>query len=435
MTLPSLVDIRRYASRFNGGGPSSTVPFASLTRTPGTWRIEHDALGQMPIHYLVRERFVYVANTVKDLMLVPGYRYEDTLVLPHGCSLIGDEKGARPEQTINFFDHIPGGFEAKKLGDIEYTAGYIRRRFDEIADEIFAGHGEVAGLLSGGVDSMLATYLLSRRREKAPTYNLGLSDEVEDVHLAREYSKAFGLDYRFVEMTPDVIRDSFRESIWRSEIYHLYNVYCAVGMLLLGRRLAADRIGIAVSGEGANEAFGDYHNWTIRERDGSERTIQTTDNAFSSVRGRHAYVWGNPVSAKMGFVNRQLGSGLAKHGVTRMYKPLYEYGVQLLSPFMNVDVLRVLASIEEKDLDSVGGKTGFMRLAFDKDVREGAIPASFLTNRKKTRLQDANPHGQGGITEIMLSAGFGQSAALQSFNDMFFANVREDSRFTKTELR
>ena len=438
--MDRLIDMRRFITpRLAGqtGAPDSPCPFSTIERKGDAYVVTRDALGQMPVHILSREGSWVVANTIKDLLLVEGYAYERVTTVPNGVKLALVDGGTlREEVAVSYYDYIPPGFEAKKLGEVEYTAAWVRKRLDEVADAQVPQVGEGAVLLSGGVDSMVAAYLFSRRRDRLAAYTMGLSNKVDDVTLAAEYAKAFKVEHRLVTVSMADVVDAVRESVWRSEIYHLYNVYCAVGMVLLGRRLREDRIQIAFTGEGANEAFGDYHNWEVNRSDGTHLMIQSTDiAAFSSSRGRHAYVWGNPVSSSKGFVNKQLGSGLAKHGVSRMHKPLYEYGVQLLSPFMDVGLLRAIACISDADLEKAGGKPGFMSIVMAGDIARGDMPREFLVNRKKTRLQDANPDGEGGITEVLLRSGFDQKHMLRIFNESFAASIADDSRFTQTTLR
>lgn len=437
--MPDVIDLRRYPSSDKPKAEFShaSKPFSHVERKDGETVITRDPLGQMPLHTLVNGPHVYVANAIKDLMLVDGYEYGDVTTVKHGSSLRVPEDGEIATLPYaDLYTHAPKDFDMTKLGDVEYSAEYVRKRFDEIVEELLKGKTDIACLLSGGVDSMVAAFLTSRKLPNAQTFSMGLSSGAEDIALAQEYSRAFKLPNNFVKVTREEVLGAVRESIWRSEIYHLYNVYCAVGMVLLGRELCRRRIADAMSGEGANEAFGDYHNWDMKKQDGSVERIQSTDiSTFNSPKGRHAYIWGNPNAESRGIVNRQLGSGLAKHGTSRMYKPMHEYGVQLVSPFMNVDVMRVMASIPDSALEQVGGKPGFMALVFDKDIKSGKLPQDFFTNRKKTRLQDANPDGQGGITETLLKAGFSQEKVIEIFNTLFGANITSDDRFTNVTLK
>lgn len=445
MSKNNVVDMRRYPSQIDFSptqeidrAKKTGLPFSAVEKEGDETLVTRDPLGQMPLHLAVKDGRAYVANSIKDLQLVEGVGYEDAQVIPHASTATIDKNGnVSTERYLDFHNHLPLDFDPNKLGDVEYSAEYVRRKFDEVVDEILAGKTEIACLLSGGVDSMIAAFLSSQRLPSSQSYTMGIaSSNPDDLSLATEYSKAFGMKQNVIGVSREEIIDSLRESIWRSEIYHLYNVYCAVGMVLIGRHLTKLGIHHAMTGEGANEAFGDYHNWDVTLADGKTQRIQSTDiSAFNSPEGRHAYVWGNPNAERKGFYNKQLGSGLAKHGVSRMYKPMHEYGTQLYSPFMQADILKVIASIPEDKLAEVGGKPGFMGLVFQKDIQNGRIPADFFTNKKKTRLQDANPDGQGGITETLLRAGFDQERVIQIFNELFRSNLANDTRFTDTRLK
>jgi asparagine synthetase B (glutamine-hydrolysing) len=431
-----VVDLRRFASRYAVRSSDVVVPYSRIAREPGGTVIEHDLLGQMPLHVLAGDKRLYVANTVKDLMWVPGYRYEDVQVVRHGTRLrCADDGSIETESTFDYHAWCPRDFEERKIGGVEYTAAYVRARLERVTSDLLEAQPTPGCLLSGGVDSMIVCYLTSLKRAKTQAYTLGLSSKVEDVALASEYAKAFKVDHHIVATDSEDIVEAFSESVWRSEIYHLYNVYCAVGMVLLGRHLRGLNTEFAMSGEGANEAFGDYHNWEVTSTDGKKHVIQHTNvEVFNSPEGRHAYVWGNKRAEARNLFNKQLGTGLAKHGVSRMYKPMYEYGVQLLSPFMDLGVLKMIACIGASELAGVGGKPGFMGLVFAEDIRKGQIPGEFFANRKKTRLQDASVEGRGGITETLLERGFDQAKVIAIFNTAFGANVANHARFVETEL-
>jgi len=433
------IDIRRY-----GDGvetlPSQIAedprPFSKVESGNDGTIITRDPLGQMPVHILKNNVAIYVANTIKDLLPIPGYDYSKVEVIRHGHRANIDGDGTLVQSPyVDFNNYLPEGFEQNKFEDTEYCARYIRKKFDQIMSLILDQKTDIACLLSGGVDSMIATYLTSLKQRDVNTYTMGLASNSEDENLAREYSKAFGCKHNEISVTREEVVDTLKESVWRSEIYHLYNVYCAVGMVVLARYLKQLEVRNVISGEGANEGFGDYHNWDMKQDAGSVR-IQSTDIvAFNSPKGRHAYVWGNPNSENQGFFNQQLGSGLAKHGTSRMYKPMNEYGMQLYSPFMNIPIMKVIASLTEQQLQEVGGKPGFMKLVFSEDIKQGRIPAEFFENRKKTRLQDANPDGKGGITETLYKLGFDQQKVIEIYNTLFQANIKDDSRFTDVKLR
>ena len=95
----------------------------------------------------------------------------------------------------------------------------------------------------------------------------------------------------------------------------------------------------------------------------------------------------------------------------------------------------VIASIPSEVLTQVGGKPGFMREVFRHDIRARKIPEEFFANKKKTRLQDANADGSGGITEILQDSGFTQQRTLEIYNELFHANVKDDNRFSHAILR
>ena len=106
---------------------------------------------------------------------------------------------------------------------------------------------------------------------------------------------------------------AYANAVKVSESFHLYNVYCAIGMDLLGSKLTDLGIKNAFCGEAMNEAVGDYKDWIVYDPIAKTDVLIQKINSerLQNVKERILYVWGN--SSDKGKYNRQLGTGLAKH--------------------------------------------------------------------------------------------------------------------------
>jgi asparagine synthetase B (glutamine-hydrolysing) len=250
------------------------------------------------------------------------------------------------------------------------------------------------------------------------------------VRQAKDIAAVLKLELRIVRVTPDDAVSSYSEAVRACDLYHLPNVYCAVGMLLLGRALRADGVRFAFCGEGVNEALGDYHDWVVKDpRTGARRLLQCIDHhRLAETAGRVRYVWGREDRGSR--YNAQLGSGLAKHGISRMVKPMLHCGVELECPYLDQEVMRRLVEVPSSRLAAIGGKPGFMARVFAPDIRRRDLPAHFLLESRKVRLQDASELGVGGLTPVLLQAGLDQEKTIEIFDEIFGAHrdPRMDSR-------
>ena len=180
---------------------------------------------------------------------------------------------------------------------------------------------------------------------------------------------------------------------------------------------------VAFCGEAVNEALGDYHDWTITDSRTRDEIILQKINSerLAKVEERIAYAWGK--SADAGFYNKQLGTGLAKHAGSRMYKPFFGHGLQLEAPYYDRSVMQNMISISPEFLNQYGGKPGLFLRAFQCDLQQFKIPEDLVLNCKKVRFQDASEGGEGGITSVLYRQGLNQKRAIEIFNRLFGAHL------------
>ncbi len=390
-----------------------------------------DWIGEMPLHYMIIDSKVYFANFIEDLINIEGYDYEKVTSLNRSQVLTIQNGIICQNLYYNFNKDI-------KPSDYSRLNAIAKNIRDQLDDSTKVRYGRVnnhgcAILLSGGIDSMSIAYLTSRL-SKIPAYTLQIGEkESTDVVRAKMITKYFGIEHRIVKVNKEDIIKQMQNSVKSSEIYHLYNVFCAVGMDILAKKLKSDGIDYVFTGEGGNECFGDYYDWIIKSN-GKDVILQTTSKDFETPEGREAYVWGNLAAERAGRYNKQLGSGLGKHGCSRMYKPMYKQGVTLISPYFDKKIMKTLANIPTSILKQIGGKPGFMSLVFSKDIEDKEIPVNFF-DVKKIRLQDASEsESDSGITETLLKQGFNQAKTIAIYNNIFKSNVREQLHMKETIL-
>ncbi|MDD4989351.1 MAG: asparagine synthase-related protein [Candidatus Pacebacteria bacterium] len=394
-----------------------------------------DWIGEMPLHYAISGENIYFANFVSDLLASsPELKYENVVAVNRSEVVEVDAKTKIVQKHLyynfnkenNEVDYDDLKKVAKKIHDLLFEAVKIR---------LPKNSKKTAILLSGGIDSMSIAYIVSVLRPNIPAYTIEVaSQQSTDLTRAYEITKAFGLNHRIINVSEKEIIDCVKQAISDSEIYHMYNVFCAVGMHKLASVLKNDKVDHVFTGEGGNEAFGDYHDWIVIDpKTKKEIVLQTTSKDFNEPEGREAYIWGNLISEAKGRYNIQLGSGLGKHGGSRMYKPMFKQGIYLLSPYLEKSIMKMLANIPSKILNDIGGKAGFMRIVFDEEVRAGKIPERFFIV-KKIRFQDASDGGEGGITGTLLGHGYNQEKLIEIFNTVFHAHVEARPHLKETIL-
>lgn len=396
-----------------------------------------DWIGEVPLHCIVLGDTAYFANFIEDLRKVPGYTYANVFAINRSEVIELNDQGVLIKKLYYNFNQAKVFKSYKSISEVAlYTHDQLMNATKLRMEYAGKDKGRCAVLLSGGIDSMSVAYFVSKLSRSIPAYTLQIGDkESTDVIRARMIASHFGIEHKVLKIAKEKVPSYMERAVLSSEIYHLYNVFCAVGMEFIAEAFSKDHISYVFTGEGGNECFGDYNDWVIKDGATKQSLIlQTTDEAFETPAGREAYVWGNLASEKAGRYNVQLGSGLGKHGGSRMYKPMFKKGISLTSPYFDRRLMKVLTNIPTAQLKVIGGKSGFMHEVFKKEVENGSIPSNFF-EVDKIRLQDASgDNADSGLTEILLQNGYDQKKVIDIFNHLFKAHIAETPHLKKAEL-
>ena len=390
--------------------------------------LARDAFGECPLHVLVAEHHIYVANRISRLIEAagPDFNYDHVYAFPHGrwqhLKLL--PRSVDVSSTHSFLglptalDEADSERRALSLDAVLRIAGTVVREAVRRRAEAWQGQ-RIAMLLSGGVDSFFVALLLRKAVPDLVAYTLTLDPETGDAAKATQFAQLLGMEHRVVRVDPDSVPEMFARAIHSAECYHLFNIYCAVAMLLIGQRLVDDGVRCAFCGEGMNEAVGDYRSWSVpSQRAQGEILMQKLDPDFiSSVEGRERLVWGS--GSFSGKLNRQLGAGLAKHATSRMVKPFLGLGLALECPYYEMDFMRRVVRLPARVIDQMGGKPRLLAKVFEDELREANVPVSLLDSCSKVRFQDGGDGGGPSITSALIEAGCDQGKAIEIFNERF----------------
>ncbi len=405
--------------------------------------LARDWIGETPLHWIMSDKQLAVANSLADLRdhLGNDFAYEYVRSFPQSKYAViefTDDVSGPISKTARFandgiYYNFSNACNSRLVQNesVRENARTIRRGLDECLREQLADQQKAHVLLSGGLDSFGVATVLRQSDIPVESFTLSIGKGGEDVERAEEFARQLGIKHHVLQVTKNDVLAAAKQAIAACEIYHSFNVYCAVGMLLLADALKRDDVACAFCGEGVNEALGDYRDWRIMDPCAtSERILQRIDaKRMEQVSERVLYVWGQPTDR--GKYNRQLGTGLAKHAGSRMFKPFLFKDISLKSPYYDRDVLASMVSITPNVLNAVGGKPGIFAAVFADDMSALNIPESLIRSSAKVRMQDASEGGANGITPILLEAGFNQQRLIEDFNDRFGANldpVKESKR-------
>ena len=408
--------------------------------------VARDWIGETPLHYLIGRKKIYFGNTILALkaLALDEFSYENVRAFPHchyqiiDLRLMDRENVSgtfRPVQRNLFYD-FEADVNAHELTlennkapiDFSRMGSAIKEAVSRRATMNRSGAHSL--LLSGGLDSLCVGVALKSLGLSFETFTITVDQKLGEAEMASTFSKKLGVKHYIIDLKTEEILRHYEEAVRVSETYAIYNVYCAVGMLLMGRKLRDLNVERAFCGEGMNEAVGDYKDWSIYNPIMRQSVLmqQIDRERIEKSSERLLYVWGH--SSDKGKYNRQQGTGLAKHAASRMVKPFLASGLQLECPYYDRELLSSIVALQPDMLRKLGGKPGLFWNVFREEFEKFGFNEEFIGKCKKIRLQDATDAGSHGISSVLIASGHDQERTLTIFNSIFGSkfNAKEKSK-------
>jgi asparagine synthase (glutamine-hydrolysing) len=252
-------------------------------------------------------------------------------------------------------------FEGEDMG-IDYYAKQFRKYLEEAVDDELIADVPVCTILSGGIDSTVITYLLSKKIPNIESFVVNVQSEKnlkrkDDLHYARIASKEFGIKLHEVNITKSDVENYLEESIWASETHKWTQISPSVAQLFLSWEVRDKGYKVVFGGEGSDEIFASY------------------GDVFR-------FCWPVPLDYHKRRVN--LLNNLHKTNLIRTNKAMMYGGkVELRTPFLNKKLIDFGLRIPTKYRDENGGSGKIMKYVLRKAF-EGEISDELLWRKKKT---------------------------------------------------
>ena len=256
-------------------------------------------------------------------------------------------------------------FEQEDKG-VDYYVNGFKDIVNEAVDNELISDVPVCTILSGGIDSTIITYLLSKKLKNVEAFVVNVnplrkSKYKDDLYYARMAAKEFGIKLHEVNVDREDIEKKLKESIWASETFKWTQVSPAVAQLFLAEEIEKQGYKVVFGGEGADEIFASY----------------------GDVK---RFCWNEPVHWHQKRIN--LLNGLHKSNLVRTNKSMMYGGtVELRTPFLNKEVIdfglriptkyrdenyEVRKNFEYKTTEHSDGNVMkfILRKAFENDISE-----------------------------------------------------------------
>lgn len=316
-------------------------------------------------------------------------------------------------------------FEGEDKG-IDYYSSEFKRLLEEAVEDEMIADVPICTILSGGIDSTIISYILSKKLKKqgkrltAFVVNVNKnrkSNTKDDLHYARLASKLFDIDLIEINYDELDVERKLIHSIWASETHKWTQVSPAVIQLGLAWRIRKEGFKVVFGGEGADEIFASYGDvkrfcwpepiWYHQKRVNLLNSLHKTN----LIRTNKAMMYGGEVELRTPFINKRvIDFGLR---IPTKYRDENEGQGQKMKFVLRKAFEKEIGSLNEellwrpKKTFQVGAHSDFLKKQIWKDRIETIFRKLFIDKNDNTEIrellaQGQSGHNRGSITEVTI---------------------------------
>jgi len=335
-----------------------------------------DWIGENPLHYTydLQSKEWFFASSIAAVIKGTKKSVSEVMEVPPGHIVTIDSEGIK---THKYYDVQ----ETPDIEDVDRQTATknVRAMLEKSAAERTWTEVPTCSLISGGIDSLITTYLLLKYgnfKGPLPVYTFHCSDfeeteetERTDIYHARKVAAWFGdkVDHRIITASKDEIIAAIPEVVRSLEDTRGrdFNIFTAMYNRFLAEAISKDGIKLVYEGEGPDEALGSYSSW---------REFTFSDEEIGQQKFR-----------------KKMLTNLHKGVLLRTSKVMMEFGpLECRSFFLDRELLTYLASLPASVVRDARTKKAILLEAFKNDIPEE------LLARPKARPQDST-----GITDVL----------------------------------
>jgi len=164
----------------------------------------------------------------------------------------------------------------------------------------------ICTILSGGIDSVISTYLLSKKVPNLQAFvvSMGEGDGVnDDIKYARIAAKEFGVKLNEIILTEKDVIDSIEETLYVIEQARWQNVGSAIAQIALGKKINEMGYKVVFSGDLSDEIWGSYGHiqafyYTPESYDLARRKLVEDVHKTNFLTTNQSIMWGGTVEIR-----------------------------------------------------------------------------------------------------------------------------------------
>lgn len=219
--------------------------------------ISRDWVGKIPLFIGISNKIVICSELMAIKQTLPSVVPQ---FVPVNSLLTIDTITLEIDVKKNYYFTFDDKF--KKWESQDEINNWVYKKINHAVEKRLISDVPIATSLSGGLDSAVITYILSKHIPNLKAYTINFDDNSKDLQMARLFAQSLGIDLIEVKVPKDknLIKERFNEVI--KTIGYPTTVQTEVGILqsFIAEQMKEDGIKVAFSGEGSDESFGSYGN-------------------------------------------------------------------------------------------------------------------------------------------------------------------------------
>jgi asparagine synthase (glutamine-hydrolysing) len=263
--------------------------------------VVRDYVGELPLWYAINnDGKLLFCSEKKGLPIIELFEKQVKAVYP-GTYLQYDYTTL--EHSIETYYKLPTQIVND---DRETIIKNIRTLLDEAVGVKMISDVPICTILSGGIDSVITTYLLSKRKPDVQAFVVSMGDGNtinDDIKYARIAAKEFGVNLNEIILTEKDVLDSIDETLYVIEQARWQNLGSAIAQVALGKKINEMGFKVVFSGDLSDEIWGSYghiqaFHYKPDDYDKARRKLVEDVHKTNFLTTNQSIMWGGTVEVR-----------------------------------------------------------------------------------------------------------------------------------------
>ncbi len=263
--------------------------------------VVRDYVGELPLWYAIdNDGKLVFCSEKKGLPISELYEKQVKAIYP-GTYLEYDYKTL--EHSTQTYYKLPNEIIND---DRETIVKNIRTMLEEAVKVKMVSDVPICTILSGGIDSVITTYILSRIKPDIEAFVVSMGDgdtKNDDIKYARIAAKEFGVKLHEIILTEKDVEDAIKETLYVIEQGRWQNVGSAIAQIALSKKINELGFKVVFSGDLSDEIWGSYghiqaFHYKPEDYDKARRKLVEDVHKTNFLTTNQSIMWGGTVEVR-----------------------------------------------------------------------------------------------------------------------------------------